>query len=76
MKALIKSCVNKVGVIFGFLLSYSQGVSETQVRSAARGRVKSIEKIRSGTQMVLELNIHVVGQERPAVINDLIILYM
>lgn len=42
----------------------------------ARGRVKSIEKIRSGTQMVLELNIHVVGQERPAVINDLIILYM
>ena len=42
----------------------------------SRGRVKSIEKERSGTQMVLELNIHVVGQERPAVINDLIILYM
>ena len=42
----------------------------------SRGRVKSIEKVRSGTQMVLELNIHVVGQERPAVINDLIILYM
>lgn len=42
----------------------------------SRGRVKSIEKVRRGTQMVLELNIHVVGQERPAVINDLIILYM
>ena len=42
----------------------------------SRARVKSIEKVRSGTQMVLEMNIHVVGQERPAVINDLIILYM
>ncbi|HHX35832.1 MAG TPA: acyl dehydratase [Gammaproteobacteria bacterium] len=42
----------------------------------SRGRVKSIERSRRGTQMILELNIHVVGQERPAVINDLIILYM
>ncbi len=42
----------------------------------ARGRVKSVEKSRRGTQLVLELNVHVVGQERPAVINDLIILYM
>lgn len=42
----------------------------------SRARVKSVEKVRSGTQMVLEMNIHVVGQERPAVINDLIILYM
>ncbi|OEY66314.1 OB-fold domain-containing protein [Marinobacter sp. X15-166B] len=42
----------------------------------ARGRVKSVERSRRGTQLVLELNVHVVGQERPAVINDLIILYM
>lgn len=42
----------------------------------ARGRVKSVEKSRRGTQLVLEVNVHVVGQERPAVINDLIILYM
>jgi len=42
----------------------------------ARGRVKSIEKSRRGTQMILEVNVHVVGQDRPAVINDLVILYM
>lgn len=42
----------------------------------ARGRVKSVERSRRGTQLILELNVHVVGQERPAVINDLIILYM
>lgn len=42
----------------------------------SRGRVKSVERSRRGTQVVLELNVHVVGQERPAVINDLIILYM
>lgn len=42
----------------------------------ARGRVKSIDKSRRGTQMILEVNVHVVGQERPAVINDLVILYM
>ena len=42
----------------------------------SRGRVKSVERSRRGTQLVLELNIHVVGQERPSVINDLIILYM
>lgn len=42
----------------------------------ARGRVRSVEKSRRGTQMILEVNVHVVGQERPAVINDLVILYM
>lgn len=42
----------------------------------SRGRVKSVERKRRGTQIVLELNVHVVGQERPAVINDLIVLYM
>lgn len=42
----------------------------------SRTRVKSVQVLPRGTQMVLECNIHVVGQERPAVINDLVILYM
>lgn len=42
----------------------------------ARSRVKAVEKVKSGVQMTLEINIHVVGQDRPSVINDLIILYM
>lgn len=42
----------------------------------SRTRVKSVEALPRGTQMVLECNIHVVGQERPAVINELVILYM
>lgn len=42
----------------------------------SRTRVKSVEVLPRGTQLVLECNIHVVGQERPAVINDLVILYM
>ncbi len=42
----------------------------------ARARVKSVERLKRGTQLTLELNIHVVGSERPSVINDLVILYM
>ncbi|MCL5041329.1 MAG: OB-fold domain-containing protein [Gammaproteobacteria bacterium] len=42
----------------------------------SRARVKSVDVSARGTQMVLEINVHVVGQERPAVINDLVILYM
>ncbi|SFU14021.1 MaoC/PaaZ C-terminal domain-containing protein [Pseudomonas marincola] len=42
----------------------------------SRVRVKSVEVLPKGTQMIMEFNIHVVGQERPAVINDLAILYM
>lgn len=42
----------------------------------ARTRVKSVEFGKRGTQMTLEINVHVVGQERPSVINDLVILYM
>lgn len=45
-------------------------------RIHARARVKRVEKVRSGTQLTLEVNIHVVGAERPSVINDLVILYM
>ena len=42
----------------------------------ARCRIKAVEQVKSGVQMTMEINIHVVGQDRPAVINDLVILYM
>ncbi|MEB5967222.1 MULTISPECIES: OB-fold domain-containing protein [Comamonas] len=42
----------------------------------ARARIKAVEQVRSGVQATMELHIHVVGQDRPAVINDLVILYM
>jgi uncharacterized OB-fold protein/acyl dehydratase len=42
----------------------------------ARYRVKSVEVVKSGVQMTMEFNIHVVGQDRPSVINDLVVLYM
>ena len=42
----------------------------------ARSRVKAVNKVKSGVQLTLEMNIHIVGQDRPSVINDLVILYM
>ena len=42
----------------------------------ARARVKRVERVKSGTQLTLELNTHVLGNERPSVINELVILYM
>lgn len=45
-------------------------------RIRGRMRIKSVEQVKSGVQMTMELNIHVVGQDRPSVINDLVILYM
>ncbi|WP_213308463.1 OB-fold domain-containing protein [Paraburkholderia sacchari] len=45
-------------------------------RIHARCRVAAVEQIKSGVQMTMEINIHVVGQDRPSVINDLVILYM
>lgn len=42
----------------------------------ARARIKAVEQVKSGVQITMELNIHVVGQDRPSVINDLVILYM
>lgn len=44
-------------------------------RIHARARVKAVELNQRGTQLTLEINTHVVGQERPSVINDLVILY-
>ena len=45
-------------------------------RIHSRARVKKVEVLPRGTQLTLELNIHVVGQDRPSVINDLVILYI
>lgn len=45
-------------------------------RIHARCRVKAAEAVKSGTQLILEIAIHVVGQERPSVLNDQIIVYM
>lgn len=45
-------------------------------RIHARSRVKAVAQVKHGVQVTLELNIHVLGQDRPAVIHDLIVLYM
>jgi acyl dehydratase len=45
-------------------------------RIHGRYRNKSEEAVKSGTQLTMEINIHVVGQDRPSVINDLVMLYM
>lgn len=46
-------------------------------RIHARSRIKAVEPARRGVQVTMELDIHVVGQdERPSVINDLVVLYM
>lgn len=45
-------------------------------RIRARYRIKSVEAVKSGTQLTMEINVHVVGQDKPSVINDLVMLYM
>jgi uncharacterized OB-fold protein/acyl dehydratase len=45
-------------------------------RIHGRYRIKAVEALKSGTQVTMEINIHVVGQDRPSVINDLVMLYM
>lgn len=45
-------------------------------RIHARYRIKAVEQVKSGVQMTMEINIHVVGEPRPAVVNDLVVLYM
>lgn len=42
----------------------------------ARCRVKAVQAVKAGTQVTLEIAIHVVGQERPSVLNEQVILYM
>lgn len=45
-------------------------------RIHGRYRIKSVEQVKSGVQVTMEINIHAVGQDRPSVINDLVMLYM
>ena len=45
-------------------------------RIHGRYRIKSVEQVKSGVQVTMEINIHGVGQDRPSVINDLVMLYM
>lgn len=40
-----------------------------------RSKVKDISVSHKGVQLTLEMNIHVVGVDKPSVINDLVILY-
>lgn len=45
-------------------------------RIRARARVKSVDRAKSGIQLTMEIDTHVVGQDRPSVVNDIVILYM
>ena len=45
-------------------------------RIHGRYRIKSVQAVKSGVQLTMEINVHVVGQDRPSVINDLVMLYM
>ena len=45
-------------------------------RIHARARVKAVEAVKSGVQLTLEIAIHVVGSDRPSVLNEQVILYM
>ncbi|MBU6257447.1 MAG: OB-fold domain-containing protein [Burkholderiales bacterium] len=45
-------------------------------RIHGRYRIKSAEPVKSGVQVTMEIAVHVVGQDRPSVVNDLVVLYM
>lgn len=45
-------------------------------RIHGRCRVKAVEPSKSGVQVTLEIAIHVVGSDRPSVLNELVMLYM
>ena len=45
-------------------------------RIHSRCRVKAVEQVKSGVQLTMEIAVHVVGQDRPSLLNDQIILYM
>ncbi len=45
-------------------------------RIHGRCRVKAVESVKSGLQMTLEIAIHVLGNERPSLLNEQVILYM
>ena len=45
-------------------------------RIHGRTRIKEARKVAHGTLLTLEIHIHVVGNERPSVTNDVLVLYM
>ncbi|HMW22156.1 MAG TPA: OB-fold domain-containing protein [Burkholderiaceae bacterium] len=45
-------------------------------RIHGRYRITRVEQVKSGVQVTMEIDIHVVGQDRPSVVNDLVMLYM
>ena len=45
-------------------------------RIHSRSRVKAVERLPKGTRMTLETQVHVVGQERPALVYEIVIIYM
>ena len=45
-------------------------------RIHGRHRIKDVRKAPLGTLLTLEIHIHVVGNERPSVTNDILVLYM
>jgi len=68
---------------FGNMLNYGSdklrftGVVPVGCSIRSRSRVKEVSATAKGTKMVMEQHIHVVGQdERPAVIYELIFIYM
>ena len=68
---------------FGNMLNYGSdklrftGVVPVGCAIHCRGRIKEVSATPKGTKMVMEQHIHVVGQDdRPAVIYELIFIYM
>jgi uncharacterized OB-fold protein/acyl dehydratase len=45
-------------------------------RIHGRYRIKAVEPAKNGVMVTMEINVHVVGQDRPSVVNDLVVLYM
>ena len=45
-------------------------------RIHSRSRVKAVGRLPKGTRMTLETQVHVVGQERPALVYEIVIIYM
>ena len=52
------------------------GVVPVNSTVQARSRVKEVSQSAKGTMVVMEQHVHIVGQERPALVYELIIIYM
>jgi uncharacterized OB-fold protein/acyl dehydratase len=69
-------------VDFGNIVNYGSdrlrfpSIVPSGCRIHGRYRIKAVDQLKSGVQVTMEINIHVVGQDRPSVINDLVMLYM